>query len=86
MIPMPQRISTVLASQRGVTLAQTLDNYYVVGLDYLPGQLVMTWDPRTEYFGSRSLEEARAKYLEYIGATPRTGLPIATEDNERSPS
>ena len=70
MLPMPQRITEVLFAHKGVTLAKTLADFYVVGLDYSVGNLMLTWDPTTDYFGSKDLDEARSKFLEYSGQTP----------------
>lgn len=83
MIPMPQRITTVHMSWQGVTLAETLDGFFVVGLDYLPGVLLTSWDPRTDYCGTKDIVDAKRMYFEYSGHLPHTTLPIATEDNDR---
>lgn len=83
MLPMPQRITVVHMTWQGVTLAETHAGFYVVGLDYLPGTLITAWDPRTDYCGTRDMNEARRVYFEYSGKKPHTTLPPATEDNDR---
>ena len=73
MIPMPQRIATIITQHAGVCLAQTQSDFYLVGLDYSQGQLLVRWEPTTDFFASKSIDDARKKYLEYTGLTARSG-------------
>ena len=73
--PLPQRITEIILSARGVSLAKTHDGFYLVGLDYLVGHLVVSWDPTTDYFASRDIIEARSVYFQHSGITPPPHSP-----------